>query len=71
MSKASKTAQILLWLCPLPAQNTINTIEEFLLRQTAAKQNTTKISPKRLLSVYSERESGSLTENSVALLFHI
>lgn len=37
MSKASKTAQIPLWLSPLPAQNTINTIEEFLLRQLPNK----------------------------------
>lgn len=37
MSKASETAQIFLWLSPLLAQNTINVIEEFLLRKTAAK----------------------------------
>lgn len=63
MSKTSKTAQILLWLSPLSAQNTINTTEAFLLRQTAAKYNVTKISHKRLLSVYAEIQSVLLTEN--------
>lgn len=71
MSKASKTAQILLWLSPLPAQNTINTIEEFLLRQLPNKIQQKSLIKSCSLFIQRYSQYSSLKMNSVALLFHI
>lgn len=71
MSKASKTAQIPLWLSPLPAQNTINTIEEFLLRQLPNKIQQKSLIKGCCLFIQRYSQYSSLKMNSVALLFRI